>query len=76
VVKDCGDFASGTPACEAGDPVKYTGTLAAMSSAVALGNYAASEKHRYEFAVTFDSSAGNQYQGDNSSATFQWDAVQ
>jgi spore coat-associated protein N len=76
VVKDCGTFASGTPSCDAGDPDKYTGTLAAMSSSVALGAYAPSEKHRYEFAVTFDSSAGNVYQGDNSSATFQWDAVQ
>jgi hypothetical protein len=75
VVKDCGDFASGTPTCDGGDPVKYSGTLAAMTSSVALGNFAASEKHRYEFAVSFDSSAGNQYQGDTSTATFQWDAV-
>jgi hypothetical protein len=27
VVKDCGDFSSGTPSCDAGDPVKYSGTL-------------------------------------------------
>jgi spore coat-associated protein N len=74
-VKDCGDFSAGTPTCDAGDPVKYTGTLDAMSSAVALGSYAANEKHRYEFSATFDSSAGNAYQGDNTSATFQWDAV-
>ena len=32
VVKDCGDFASGTPTCDAGDPNKYSGTLAAMSA--------------------------------------------
>jgi spore coat-associated protein N len=76
VVKDCGDFSSGTPTCDAGDPVKYTGTLTAMTSSVALGTYAANEKHRYQFAATFDSSAGNVYQGDNSSATFTWDAVQ
>jgi hypothetical protein len=76
VVKDCGDFSSGTPTCDAGDPVKYTGTLTAMTSSVALGSYAANEKHRYQFAATFDSSAGNVYQGDSSTATFTWDAVQ
>jgi spore coat-associated protein N len=73
VVKDCGDFSSGTPTCDAGDPQKYSGTIAAMGS-VALGTFAASEKHRYEFAVTFDSLAGNAYQGDNSSVRFDWDA--
>ena len=76
VVKDCGDFSSGTPSCDAGDPVKYSGTLDAMSGSSALGTYAANEKQRYEFTATFNSSAGNQYQGDNTSATFQWDAVQ
>ena len=74
VVKDCGDFSSGTPTCDAGDPVKYTGTIAGMSSAVALGTFAASEKHRYEFAVTFNSSATNNYQGDSSSVQFDWNA--
>jgi len=73
VVKDCGDFSSGTPTCDAGDPVKYTGTIAAMGS-TALGTFAASEKHRYQFAVTFNSSANNNYQGDSSSVEFDWDA--
>jgi spore coat-associated protein N len=73
VVKDCGDFSSGTPTCDAGDPVKYTGTIAAMGS-TALGTFAANEKHRYEFAVTFDSGANNAYQGDNSSVQFDWNA--
>lgn len=76
VVKDCGNFSAGTPTCDGGDPVKYTGTLSDMSSAVALGSFAASEKHRYELTATFDVSAGNVYQGDNTSATFQWDAAQ
>jgi hypothetical protein len=40
----------------------------------ALGTFAASEKHRYQFAVTFNSSANNNYQGDNSSVEFDWDA--
>jgi spore coat-associated protein N len=73
VVKDCGDFSSGTPTCDAGDPQKYSGTIAAMGSA-ALGSFAANEKHRYEFAVTFNASAGNAYQGDSSSVQFDWNA--
>ena len=76
VVKDCGDFSGGTPTCDVGDPAKYTGTLAAMSSSSALGTFAANEKHRYQFAATFNSGAGNAYQGDSSSATFDWAAVQ
>jgi spore coat-associated protein N len=76
VVKDCGNFSSGTPTCDAGDPNVYSGTLASMSGSYALGTFAGGEKHRYQFAVTFDSSAGNAYQGDNSSADFQWDAAQ
>jgi hypothetical protein len=73
VVKDCGDFSSGTPTCDAGDPAKYSGTIAAMGS-TALGTFAASEKHRYQFTVTFNSSAGNAYQGDSSSVQFDWNA--
>src|SRR6185312_4802999 len=64
VVKDCGLWSGTTaPTCDASDPDKYTGTLAAMSSAVDLGSYAAGDHHRYEFAATLDSSAGNEYQG-------------
>ena len=74
-VVDCGTFAGATPpSCDAGDPVKYTGTLAAMSSAVNLGNFAGGEKHRYEFSVTVDSSADNNYQGRNSVVPFSWTA--
>ena len=73
VVKDCGDFSAGTPTCDAGDPVLYSGTIASMGT-VALGTFAASDKHRYEFAVTFDSSADNVYQGDSSSVQFDWNA--
>jgi spore coat-associated protein N len=74
-VVDCGDFSSGTPTCGGGDPVKYSGTLAAMSSAVALGTFAGGEKHRYEFTVAVDSSAGNAYQGDSSQVEFTWNAA-
>jgi spore coat-associated protein N len=75
-VVDCGTFAGATPpTCDAGDPVKYTGTLAGMTSAVNLGNFAGGEKHRYEFSVDVDTSAGNAYQGDNSSVVFTWNAA-
>jgi spore coat-associated protein N len=74
VVKDCGDFSSGAPTCDVGDPSKYSGTIAAMGSS-ALGTFVASEKHRYEFTVTFDSSATNAYQGDTSSVQFDWNAA-
>jgi len=75
VVKDCGDFSSGTPACDAGDPTKYTGTIAAMGSDVALGTFAAGEKHRYQFSVTVDSSASNAFQGKSSAVPFSWNAA-
>jgi spore coat-associated protein N len=74
-VVDCGDFSSGTPTCAGGDPVKYSGTLADMSSAVALGTFAGGDKHRYEFSVSLDSSAGNAYQGDSSQVEFTWNAA-
>jgi spore coat-associated protein N len=78
VVTDCGLYSGTTaPTCGDGDDVvKYSGTLAAMNSAVALGSYAAGSQHRYQFDATLDSSADNAYQGDNASARFQWDATQ
>jgi hypothetical protein len=74
VVKDCGDFSSGAPTCDAGDAVKYTGAISAISSDVALGTFAAAEKHRYEFSVTVDASADNNYQGASSVVPFSWTA--
>lgn len=74
VVRDCGVDLN----CGNGDdpPALYTGTLQNMNASYALGTWAANEQHRYRFTATFDSSAGNVYQGDNTSATFQWDAAQ
>ena len=75
VVVDCGDFSSGTPVCgDAGDVTKYTGTVAAMGT-TGLGTFAGGEKHRYEFRVSVDSTAGNAYQGDSSEVEFTWDAA-
>ena len=76
-IVDCGAFAGATaPTCGDGDDVtEYTGTVAAMSAAVDLGSFAGGAKHRYEFAVSVDSSAGNAYQGDSSSVGFTWNAA-
>ena len=64
----------GTPRpATAATTVKYTGTLADMSSAVALGTFAGGEKHRYEFSVALDGTAGNAYQGDTSSVPVHLD---
>jgi hypothetical protein len=74
-VVDCGAFAGGNaPACGDGDDVtRYTGTLAAMTP-VALGSYAAGEKHRLQFRAALDGSAGDAYQGGDTSVRFDFDA--
>jgi hypothetical protein len=78
IVDDCGVFTGATaPACgDADDVNKYTGTLAAMgSSPRALGTYNGGVKHRYRFRVSLDSTADNNYQGDNTSVAFTWNAA-
>jgi hypothetical protein len=71
VVTDCGTDVD----CTAGTSTNvYTGTLASMGTGLALGNFAANAEHRYKFDVTLNAGAGNVYQGDNSTATFTWDA--
>jgi hypothetical protein len=75
VVKDCGDFSSGTPTCDVGDPQKYGGTIAAMSTPVGLGTFVSGEKHRYQFSVTVNTLADNNYQGKNSVVPFSWAAA-
>jgi hypothetical protein len=78
VIADCGEYAgSDAPACgDAGDAEVFRGTLASMEDGQRLGDYSAGEKHRYQFAAGLDSTAGNEYQGDSSSARFVWDAAQ
>jgi spore coat-associated protein N len=74
-VADCGVFSGTTaPSCTGATQV-YSGTLATMPSSVALGTFAGGVKHRYQFSVALDSSAGNAYQGDTSSTQFEFDAV-
>jgi hypothetical protein len=78
-IKDCGEWpAPATPEpCGDGDDVTIQtgGTISSMGS-VSLGTFSAAEKHRYEFSVQLDSSATDAYQGDTSSVTFDWNAVQ
>ena len=82
VVKDCGAWPDPTtvePCGDGDDTTIYgasTATIAGMSSPVALGTFAANAKHRYEFSVALDSSAGDAFQGDTSTVQFNWDAVQ
>jgi hypothetical protein len=80
VVTDCGTFVGATPpVCGNSDDVNvYTGTLSAMGAGTpisALGTYAASEKHRYQFSVALDSSADNNYQAGTSQTVFTWNAT-
>lgn len=81
-VTDCGEFDGSTaPTCGDGDDVvKYSGgTLAQMGTAGyligGLGTYAAGDKHRYEFTVALDGSAGDDYQGGSSSVEFDFNAA-
>jgi hypothetical protein len=80
-IVDCGSFASGTPVCGDGDDVtKYNGGTIAQMGTVghtvsALGTFAGGEKHRYQFTVQLDGTAGNVYQGDSSSVEFDWNAA-
>lgn len=77
VVTDCGTFASGTPSCDVTDPTVYTGPLPGLATSaapLALQTFAAGEKHRYQFSVALDSSAGNAHQGGTSTVEFDWTA--
>ncbi len=82
VVRDCGVWPTATtvnPCGDGDDTVLYgspSGTLAGMSGSIALGRYASGEKHRYQFSAQLDASAGDAYQGDKSTVTFNWSAVQ
>ncbi len=75
-VVDCGTFSGGTPpTCGDGDDVtRYTGSIADMTT-TALGSYAAAAKRRYRFSVALDGTAGNAYQGDSSTAAFDFNAA-
>ena len=71
VITDQGDPACVT-SCPAASTV-YNGTLAGMGS-ISLGTFAASQKHRYQFVVTFPDSGtqggDNSYQGASTSVDY------
>lgn len=75
VINDCGKWSGGVaPDCITGVTEKYTGTIGAMGT-VALGSFASSDKHRYEFKVSFPSGSGDDvYQGDSMSVQYDWSA--
>jgi Camelysin metallo-endopeptidase len=85
-IVDCGKFTTFngpygpdpvTPTCgDENDTTIYLGSLANENSALDLGTYAPGEKHRYQFAGSLASSAGNEYQGDGASARYVFDATQ
>jgi len=71
-VVDCVDLTCG----DAGEPTVHNGTLAAMGTGIALGNFAANEEHRYEFSVDLDASADDNYQASgDTTAEFVWNAT-
>jgi hypothetical protein len=85
-IVDCGPFTTAstaygteplTPTCgDQDDHVVYLGPLSIQNGAFELGTYRPGEKHRYEFEASLDSSAGNEYSGDSSSARYVFDAKQ
>jgi spore coat-associated protein N len=81
VITDCGLWTSNNtvaPDCVTGTTQKYSGTLAALNtsgSPLALGTFAGSAKHRYQFSVSLDSSADNNYQAGTSSVGLTWSAT-
>ena len=75
LIEDCGLFVLAVPpVCTPVATDVYSGTLAAMTGSYTLGSLAPADRHRYRFQATFNAGAGNQYQGDSTTATFQWDA--
>jgi spore coat-associated protein N len=78
VVRDCGSFGPNgeVPTCDAGDGQVYAGSVTGMDVAAHdLGTFPAGAKHRYEFALSLGSSAGDAYQGGSSTVGFTWSAA-
>jgi spore coat-associated protein N len=73
-VEDCGVFDGATaPSCSSAT-VLHNAKASTLSSA-ALGSFAASAKHRYQFTVTMPSTIANTFQGKTASVEFDWDAA-
>jgi spore coat-associated protein N len=81
-VVDCGRFDGSTaPACGDGDDASFYsgGTIAQMGTTghpvSSLGSFAGGDKHRYQFTVALDGSAGNAFQGGTSTVEFDFNAA-
>lgn len=76
-VVDCGVFSGSTaPTCDTNDTKVVDGAVLSSFTSQNLGAYAAGAKHRYQFTVQLDSSAGDPYQGEASTVEFVWNAKQ
>jgi len=86
VISDCGLWTTNNtvaPSCSS-PTQKYSGTLSGLNTSgtpLSLGTFAGgtastSDKHRYQFVATLDSSADNTYQGGNSTVDLTWSATQ
>jgi hypothetical protein len=81
-VVDCGKFTTAggspvTPTCgDQDDRTLFLGPLSIQNSEIDLGTYDVGEKHRYDFEASLDSSAGNEFSGDGSTARYVFDAKQ
>ena len=79
-VGDCGLWSDVTPPSCASPTSIYSGTLAQMGQTghaiSSLGTFAGGDKHRYQFTVSLDSSADNDYQSGTTTVEFDWSATQ
>jgi hypothetical protein len=78
VVNDCGAYTGSTPPSCTSPTQRYSGTIAAMPRTT-LTTFAAGEKRRYQFVVTFPdggtAGADNAYQGDSTTVEYTWSAA-
>jgi spore coat-associated protein N len=72
----------GDPNCVSSCPAAaqlYTGTIFAMPATIALGTFAPSANHRYQFTVNFPSGglngADNAYQGASTTVEYDWSST-
>jgi spore coat-associated protein N len=71
-IEDCGTSAT----CAGTVTSKYSGTAAGLTTAVNLGNFAASDQHYYRFTATLPTSVTDTFQGKTATADITWSAVQ
>ena len=79
-VGDCGLWTGNTPPSCSSPTTIYSGTLSQMGTSghaiSSLGTFSGGDKHRYQFSVSLDPTADNNYQGGTSTVEFDWSATQ